>query len=159
MILPILLALVAGWINRHQQHVITYLKEENRVLTSKLPRGRLHLNDTEHRRLAKLARPSSRKQMRDTATIATPDTLMRWDNRLLATTFDGSKQRNGPGRPCVDEEIEHRVMRVAEDNPTWGSATCRVPWLISGIPSTRSPFATYCVAITLTLLPNDARQA
>jgi hypothetical protein len=23
--------MVAGWINRHQQHVITYLKEENRT--------------------------------------------------------------------------------------------------------------------------------
>ena len=53
MILQVLIAMAAGWINRHQQHVITYLKEENRVLTSKLPRGRLRLNDTERRRLAK----------------------------------------------------------------------------------------------------------
>lgn len=41
MILHVLIAMVAGWINRHQQHVITYLKEENWVLTSKLPGGRL----------------------------------------------------------------------------------------------------------------------
>ena len=34
MILHVLLALVAGWINRHQQQVITYLQEDNRVLTS-----------------------------------------------------------------------------------------------------------------------------
>jgi len=31
MILQVLIAMVAGWINRHQQHVITYLKEENRT--------------------------------------------------------------------------------------------------------------------------------
>jgi hypothetical protein len=31
MILQVLIAMVAGWINRHQQHVITYLKEENRA--------------------------------------------------------------------------------------------------------------------------------
>ena len=30
MILHVLIAMVAGWINWHQQHVITYLKEENR---------------------------------------------------------------------------------------------------------------------------------
>ena len=41
MILQVLIVMVAGWINRHPQHVITYLKEENRVLTSKLPGGRL----------------------------------------------------------------------------------------------------------------------
>jgi hypothetical protein len=76
MILQVLIALVAGWINRHQQHVITYLKEENRVLTSKLPRGRLRLHDTERRRLAQLAHPLGRKQLKDTATIATPDTLV-----------------------------------------------------------------------------------
>jgi hypothetical protein len=37
MILQGLIATVAGWLNRHQQHVIMYRKEENRVLTSKLP--------------------------------------------------------------------------------------------------------------------------
>ena len=39
MILPLFIATVAGWINRHQQQVTTYLKEENRVLKSKLPGG------------------------------------------------------------------------------------------------------------------------
>src|SRR5438093_12654995 len=106
MILQVLIAMVAGWINRHQQHVITYLKEENRVLTSKLPRGRLRMNDTERRRLAKLAHPLGRKQLKDTASIATPDTLMRWYKRLIAAK--------------CDEEIEQLVMRMAKENPTWG---------------------------------------
>src|SRR5712671_3662259 len=112
--------MVAGWINRHQQHVITYLKEENRILTSKLSRGRLRLNDTERRRLAKLAHPVGRKQLKDTATIATPDTLMRWYKRLIAAKFDGNLKRKERGRPRVDEEIEQLVMRMAKENPTWG---------------------------------------
>jgi hypothetical protein len=49
MILQLLIVTVAGWIHRQQQHVITYLKEENRVLKSKLPRGRLRLTDPERR--------------------------------------------------------------------------------------------------------------
>jgi hypothetical protein len=72
MILQVIIAMVAGWINRHQQHIITSLKEEHRVLTSKLPNGRLRLTDTERRRLATLAHLLSRKQLRDTATITTP---------------------------------------------------------------------------------------
>jgi len=30
--LQVLLVTLAGWVNRHQQHVIEYLVEENRVL-------------------------------------------------------------------------------------------------------------------------------
>src|SRR5262249_12707592 len=119
MILQIIIAMVAGWINRHQQDVIMYLKEENRLLKSKLPGGRLRLTDTERRQLAKLAHPLSRKQLKDTATIATPDTLMRWYNQLIAGKFDGSTKRHAPGRPRVDEEIEQLAVRMAEDNPTW----------------------------------------
>jgi hypothetical protein len=106
MILQVLIAMVAGWINRHQQHVITYLKEENRVLTSKLPRGRLRLNDTERRRLAKLAHPLGRNQLKDTATIA--------------EKYDGSHQRKARGRPRVPDEIEQLVICMAEENPSWG---------------------------------------
>jgi transposase InsO family protein len=112
--------MVAGWINRHQQHVITYLKEENRVLTSKLPRGRLRLNDTERRRLAKVAHPLGRQQLKDTATIATPETLLRWYKRLIAEKFDGSHQRKARGRPRVPDEIEQLVICMAEENPSWG---------------------------------------
>ena len=43
MILQLLIVTVAGWINRHQQQVITYLKEENQVLKSQVPDGRVRL--------------------------------------------------------------------------------------------------------------------
>jgi hypothetical protein len=36
MILHVLIAMVAGWIQRHQQQVIAYLQEENRVLKAQL---------------------------------------------------------------------------------------------------------------------------
>jgi hypothetical protein len=37
--LQMLLVTLAGWVNRHQQHVIEYLVEENRVLKEQV-RGR-----------------------------------------------------------------------------------------------------------------------
>src|SRR2546425_6100315 len=112
--------MVAGWINRHQQQVIAYLQEENRVLKSKLPGGRLRLSDTERRRLAKLAHPLGCKRLKHLATLATPDTLHRWYKRLIADKFDGSQKRKERGRPRVCEEIEQLVVRMAEENPTWG---------------------------------------
>ena len=64
MILHVLIAMVAGWLQRHQQQVITYLLEENRVLKAQLGGRRLHLTDTERRRLAALAHPLGRKRLK-----------------------------------------------------------------------------------------------
>ncbi len=120
MILHVLIAMVAGWLQRHQQQVITYLIEENRVLKAQLGGRRLRLTDTERRRLAALAHPLGRKRLKEVALLATPDTLLRWYKRLIAQKFDGSKRRTHLGRPPVAEEIEQLVMRMAEENPSWG---------------------------------------
>jgi transposase InsO family protein len=120
MILHILIAMVAGWIQRHQQQVITYLQEENRVLKAQLVGRRLRLADTERRRLAALAYPLGRQRLKEIATLATPDTLLRWYKRLIAQKFDGSEKRRQHGRPRVSEEVEQLVVRMAEEDPTWG---------------------------------------
>src|SRR3954454_7512760 len=106
MILHILIAMVAGWLQRHQQQVITYLQEENRVLKAQLGGRRLRLTDTERRRLAALCHPLGRPRLKEIATLATPDTLLRWYKRLIAQKFDGSQHRPKLGRPRVTEEIE-----------------------------------------------------
>jgi hypothetical protein len=43
---------VAGWMSRHQQEVIAYLVEENRVLREQIGNPRLKFNDDQRRRLA-----------------------------------------------------------------------------------------------------------
>src|SRR5213592_3274956 len=120
MILHVLIAMVAGWLQRHQQQVITYLLEENRVLKAQLGRRQLRLTDAQRRRLAALAHPLGRQRLKEMATIATPDTLLRWYKRLIAQKFDGSQQRRQLGRPRVEEEVEQLVVRMAAENPTWG---------------------------------------
>jgi putative transposase len=120
MILQLLLAMLAGWVQRHQQQVISYLIEENRILKAQLGNKRLRLNDTERRRLAALAHRVGRKRLKGVATLATPETLMRWYKRLIARKFDGSKHRHQRGRPRVTEEIEQLVVQMAEENGTWG---------------------------------------
>ena len=106
MILHVLIAMVAGWLQRHQQQVIAYLHEENRGLKAHLGGRRLHLTDTERRRLAALAHPLGRKRLHEVATLVTPDTILRWYWQLIARKFDGSTQRRPLGRPYVPEEEE-----------------------------------------------------
>src|SRR5438128_4632861 len=120
MMLHVLIAMVAGWIQRHQQQVIAYLQEENRVLKAQLGPQRLRLTDTERRHLAALAYPLGRTRLKEMATLATPDTLLRWYKRLIAHKCDGSTHRTQLGRPPVAEEIEQLVIRMAEENATWG---------------------------------------
>jgi putative transposase len=120
MILQILLTMLAGWMQRHQQQVITYLQAENRVLKAQLGARRLRLTDTDRRRLAELAHPLGRTRLQEVATIATPETLLRWYRRLIAEKFDGSTCRQPRGRPRVGEAIEQLVVRMAEENPAWG---------------------------------------
>jgi hypothetical protein len=55
--LQVLLVTLAGWVNRHQQYVIEYLMEENRVLKGQLAGRRLRLTDDQRRRLAAKGRP------------------------------------------------------------------------------------------------------
>ena len=50
----------------------------------------------------------------------TPDTLLRWYKRLIGKKVDRSQHRRQLGRPRVAEEIERLVVRMAEENPTWG---------------------------------------
>jgi hypothetical protein len=74
--LQVLLVALAGWVNRHQQHVIEYLIEENRVLKEQVKGRRLRLTDDQRRRLAAKGRRLSRRVLRQVATIVTPDTIL-----------------------------------------------------------------------------------
>ena len=47
----LLVSILAGWLNREQQKILEYLREENRVLTEQLG-SRLRLTDEQRRRLA-----------------------------------------------------------------------------------------------------------
>ena len=52
--------------------------------------------------------------------LLTPDTIIRWYNKLIAEKYDGSKQRNTPGRPQISQEIINLVIRFKKENPRWG---------------------------------------
>src|SRR4029453_15433004 len=115
--LQVLLVTLAGWVNRHQQHVIKYLLEKNRVLKKqgKGPRPRL-TNDQRRRRAAK-GRRLGRPVLREVATIVTPDTILRWHRQLIARKWTYVSR---PGRRGVLAEIQRLFVRMAGENPTGG---------------------------------------
>ena len=67
----------------------------------------------------RLGKELGRKTLASVATIATPDTILRWYRELVARKYDGSGNR-APGRPRTKGEIVELVLRMAAENPRWG---------------------------------------
>ncbi len=116
----LLLFIIAGWVNRHQQDVLEYLRTENQVLKEKLGKKRILLSDDQRRRLAVKGKVLGRKALEEIGTIVTPDTLLRWHRELVARKWDYSRQRQKAGRPLLSKEIIELVLRMAGENSTWG---------------------------------------
>jgi putative transposase len=111
------LGALTGWLDRREREAVAYLIEENRLLRRQLGGRRLQLTDDDRRRLAGRAYRVGRAALREIATIATPDTLLRWHRQLIARKWTYAKKS---GRRGVLVEIRQFVVRMATENPTWG---------------------------------------
>jgi putative transposase len=96
-----------------------YLVTENRILRQQV-RSRVQLSDGDRKTLAEIGKRLGRKALGEVASIVKPDTILAWHRKLVAQKFDGSQQRKTLGRPRIDEELEALVMRLAQENCTWG---------------------------------------
>jgi hypothetical protein len=114
----ILVAAFAGWINRHQDAVIEYLREENRVLKQQLGRRRLRLTDAQRRRLAIRGKAIGRRALAEVASLVTPDTVRRWHRQLIAKKWP--HKRRSVGRRRIMQVIAELTIRMARENPRWG---------------------------------------
>jgi hypothetical protein len=110
---------VGGWLNQRQHHVIEYLVEENRVLREQIGNRRLRFTDNQRRRLAAKAKRIGRKVLAQVATVVTPETLLAWHRKLIAQKYDGSARRT-PGRPQTSAEVSKLIIRLTEENRSWG---------------------------------------
>src|SRR5262245_9657978 len=110
-------AVLIGWLDRQEREALAYLIEENRVLRAQLRARPLLLSDDDRRRLAVRAVRLGRRALDQVATIVTPDTLLRWHRQLVARKWTYARKSRRCG---VLGEIRRLVVRMAEDNPTWG---------------------------------------
>jgi transposase InsO family protein len=122
-VLRLLLLRITSWLDRREREALAYLAEENRLLRRQLGERRLRFTDDDRRRLAMRAHRIGRAALHDLATVVTPDTLLRWHRQLVARKW--TYTRRGVGRRGVLAEIRQLVVRMAEENPTWGYTRIR----------------------------------
>ncbi len=134
------LLLLIGWINRHNQDLIEYLKAENRVLRELLGEKRLRLTNAQRALLARKGKVLGRKRLGEVATLAKADTILRW-HRQLGAKKKGSAKRRGPGRPRISLAIVDLVVRVALENPSFGYTRIRDVLANLGLCVSRSSVA------------------
>jgi len=104
--------------NRNQQAVIEYLREEVRVLKEQLGR-RPRFNDDQRRRLAVKGKSVGKKNLLRFAGIVTPGTLLAWHRRLIAKKYDSSQKRR-PGRRPTAADTRELILKMARENRSWG---------------------------------------
>src|ERR1700730_16657003 len=118
-LLSFLLMIVSGWVHRHQLCVTEFLQAENQLLKKRLRGKRIRFTDAERALLGRKAKAVGRKALLERDTIVSPDTLLRWHRRLVAQKWNFTHRR-GPGRPGIMRHVSELIMRMAQDNPSWG---------------------------------------
>jgi putative transposase len=111
-----LLLLLARATDKALARYVQYLKAENQVLRSKLPKV-VKVTPHERRRLVKFGRPLG-AAYKELVGIVSPRTFLRWLNG------EGRRPRRRasltrPGRPRTPEAIRDLVLRLAREND-WG---------------------------------------
>jgi hypothetical protein len=114
-----LLAYITGTVDQALLLRNEYLATENRILRHQLT-GRVRLSDGERKALAEIGQKLGKQALQDVANIVKPETILGWHCKLVAQKFDGSQHRQTPGRPKIAKELEALVVRMAQENRSWG---------------------------------------
>src|SRR5881398_2985585 len=114
-----LLAYITGTVDQELLLRNEYLVTENRILRNQL-KGRVRLSDGERKALAEIGQKLGKQALQEVAQIVKPDTILAWHRKLVAQKFNGSTQRKAPGRPMIDPEVEALIVRLAQENHSWG---------------------------------------
>jgi len=114
-----LLAYITGSVDQELLLRNEYLVTENRILRHQI-KGRVRLSNGERKTLADIGKKLGKQALAEVASIVTPDTILAWHRKLVAQKFDGSQQRKALGRPKIDAELEALVVRMVQENRSWG---------------------------------------
>ena len=104
-----LLAMIASATDRELARYVEFLKEENRILRSRIP-GQVHTKPEERSRLVKLGRDLGRA-IEELITLVSPATFYRWCREEPGSS---KKKRNPTAGKRKPREIRELVIEIAK---------------------------------------------
>ena len=113
-----LLAYITGSVDEELWLRNEYLVTENRILRQQITE-RVSF-DGERKTLAEIGKRLGKQALAEVATSVKPETILGWQRMLVAKEFDGSQQCRTTGRPTIDQELEALVVRMVQENHSWG---------------------------------------
>jgi putative transposase len=96
---------------------VQFLKEENKVLRSKLGK-KVQVTPPERRRMLKVAEPLG-DAIKELITVVTYRTFLRWKSDAKKKVKKAKREKRKRGRPRTPEEIREIVLRIARETG-WG---------------------------------------
>lgn len=110
-----LLLFIAGSTQKELARQVLYLKVENKILRSKLPK-RVPVTEKEKSRMIRFGAKLG-KALNELTTIVHPSTLRRW---IREANKRGKTKSTKKGRPPTKEEIRELILKLARENDGWG---------------------------------------
>ena len=107
------------------QAALDYQTEKLRIYEEKYKaetgKERPELTDDERRRLARRGRAMNQYLLSITENTWAPSTVMGWYSKLIADKYNstGPNQKTR-GRKPITDELKKLILRLAEQNPSWG---------------------------------------
>lgn len=118
-----LFMLLSGLMDGFSRMQIDYLRTEIRILRQQLRKAtghkRVYLTNDQRRLLAVKAKPLGIKVLGEITDLFSPETIIGWYRKLVASKYDGAANRKG-GRKKVSQNIIDMVLRMAQENRGWG---------------------------------------
>jgi len=119
--------------DRDKDTEILVLRHQITVLERELGKTRLRLSLADRAFFAALLHRLPATVLRQFQLPVRPETVLRWHRDLLARRHAAKSRPQRPGQPRTLWSIRLRVLRLAQENPTWGYRRIHGELLVLGI--------------------------
>jgi putative transposase len=106
---------------------ILILRHQLTVLQRRQPR-RPDLDWADRALLATLLAVIPKARRQGLRLLVTPDTILRWHRDIVCRRWAARSGRGKTGRPATRRSTRALVLRLARENPDWGTAGSMVSW-------------------------------
>ena len=121
--------MIACSLNERLQKVLDYKTEEvivlKQILRSVTHKHRIDFTEDQRRRLARVGKDLTPHEREAHCELVRPRTILEWFRRIYAAKYDSSQARRKLGRPPKPEPVRALVIRIAQDNLSWGYTKIR----------------------------------